>query len=271
MKLRKFAWLLAGALLLCLVAGAAALYWASHSEVALRWGIEFAARRLPGKLMVTGIHGALLEPVSIDALTYEDDALRVEAHSLALDWSPMALLHDKVDVSRLQIERMRIMIKPRSGNSSALPTDLGLPVQVRLASIEIGQLVVDGAGIPLDLKDIAAAYEGGPASHHLDLQKTVGELGRVQRPGRTCRPSDSGSAARGATASRGPAATWRPVSLSIVRPRDRRCRLRACARAQLANRADGNADAPECGGPCADEPTPRRGGDEPSSHSKQRR
>jgi len=171
MKLRKFAWLLAGALLLCLVAGAAALYWASHSDVALRWGIEFAARRLPGKLVVTGIHGALLDPVSIDALTYEDDALRIEAHSLALDWFPMALLHDKVDISRLQIERMRVMIKARSGNNSALPTDLGLPVQIRLASIEIGQLVVDGAGIPLDLRDIAAGYEGGPASHHLDLQR----------------------------------------------------------------------------------------------------
>ena len=63
MKLRKFAWLLASAVLLCFAAGTAALYWASHSETALRWGIEFAARRLPGKLIVAGIHGALLEPI----------------------------------------------------------------------------------------------------------------------------------------------------------------------------------------------------------------
>ena len=171
MKLRKLAWWLGGALLACVVAGTAALYWASHSEAALRWGIDFAARRLPGKLTVSGIHGALLEPVSIDALTYEDDAVRVEAHALALDWSPMALLHDNVDVSRLQIERLRVTIKPQPGNGSALPTDLRLPVQVRLASIEIGQLVIDGAGVPLDLKDIAAAYEGGAKSHRLDLQK----------------------------------------------------------------------------------------------------
>ena len=171
MKLRKFAWLLASAVLLCFAASTAALYWASHSETALRWGIEFAARRLPGKLIVAGIHGALLEPIKIDALTYEDNALRVEAHSLALDWFPMALLHDKVDVSRLQIERMRVLIKSDSGNSSALPSDLGLPVQIHLTSIEIGQLIVDGAGTPIDLKDIAAAYEGGPASHRLDLRK----------------------------------------------------------------------------------------------------
>jgi hypothetical protein len=80
----------------------------------------------------------------------------------------MALLHDKVDVSRLQIERMRVLIKSRSG-TAALPIDLGLPFD--FASIEIGQLIVDGAGSPIDLKNIAAAYEGGPASHRLDLRK----------------------------------------------------------------------------------------------------
>jgi translocation and assembly module TamB len=170
MKLRKFAWILGSALLLCLIAGAAALYWASHSEVALRWGIEFAARRLPGKLVVAGIHGALLEPIKIDALTYEDDALRVEAYSLALDWFPMALLHDKVDVSRLQTQRMRVVIKSRSRNNNALPSDLGLPVQIQIASMEIGQLAVDGASMPIGLKGIAATYQGGPSSHRLDLR-----------------------------------------------------------------------------------------------------
>ena len=89
MKLRTVAWLLGASLLACVIAGAAALYWASYSEVALRWGIDFAARRLPGKLTVSGVHGALLEPVSIDALIYEDAAVRVEARRVALDWSPM--------------------------------------------------------------------------------------------------------------------------------------------------------------------------------------
>ena len=141
MKLRKFAWWLGATLLVCVVAGTAALYWASHSETALRWGIDFAARRLPGKLTVSGIHGALLEPVSIDALTYEDDAVRVEAHALALDWSPMALLRDNVDVSRLQIEQLRVPIKPRPGNGSALPAaTCACPFRFSLASIEIGQL-----------------------------------------------------------------------------------------------------------------------------------
>jgi translocation and assembly module TamB len=178
MKLRTFVWLL-GAILLAVLAGAAALYWASHSEVALRWGIDFAARRLPGKLTVSGVHGALLEPVRIDALTYEDAAVRVEARRVALDWSPMTLLRDGVDVSRMQIESLRATIKPQRGSGSALPADLRLPVQVRLASIEIGYLVLDGAGAPVEVKDIAAAYEGGAQSHRLDLKKLSAKLGEA--------------------------------------------------------------------------------------------
>ena len=177
MKLRTLAWWLGGALLACVVAGAAALYWASHSEAALRWGIDFVARQLPGKLSVSGIHGTLLEPVAIDVLTYEDEAVRLEAHTLALSWSPLALLDDNVDISGLRVERMHVTIKPHHGNGSALPADLRLPVQVHLASLEIGQLIIDGAGAPLDLRDIAAAYDGGAKSHRLDLRKLSANWG----------------------------------------------------------------------------------------------
>jgi translocation and assembly module TamB len=171
MRLRTIAWALTGLLLAIVVVSAATLYWASHSETALRWGVDFASQRLPGKLSITGIHGSLLEPIRIDALMYEDNTVRAEAHGLVLDWFPMALLHDSVDVSRLQIQRARVLIKPQAASGSALPGDLRLPTHVRLAALSIGELRIDGAGTPLDLRQLAAAYEGGAQSHRLDLQR----------------------------------------------------------------------------------------------------
>src|SRR5512145_1183429 len=92
MKLRTLALRSVLALTLLAAALAIGLYWASRSEAVLAWGLERVAARLPGKLTVSGLRGALDRPIAIAALDYEQDGLRVSARNVTLDWAPWALL-----------------------------------------------------------------------------------------------------------------------------------------------------------------------------------
>jgi translocation and assembly module TamB len=179
MKPRTLA--LRGVLVLTLLAAALAigLYWASRSEAVLAWGVERIAARLPGKLTLTGLRGALDRPIAIAALHYEQDGLRVSARNVSVDWAPWALLlADQLWIHSLSADSMTLTTRGGGGKPRP-PASLRLPLAVRVDRLALGALRVETGAAPLEIGAIALAYEGGPRFHHLQLERLVSRWGEL--------------------------------------------------------------------------------------------
>jgi translocation and assembly module TamB len=180
MRLRTLA--LRGALLLALLAAALAigLYWASRSEAVLAWGVERLAARLPGKLTLTGLRGALDRPIAIAALDYEQDGLRVSARNVALDWAPWALLlTDQLSIRNLSADSVTLTTRGGGERKRQPPDNLRLPLAVRVDRLALGALRIEGGAAPLKIGPIALRYEGGPQRHELRLERLVSQWGEL--------------------------------------------------------------------------------------------
>ncbi|MGH6691324.1 MAG: hypothetical protein ACREF4_11690, partial [Gammaproteobacteria bacterium] len=173
---------LRGVLLLALLAAALAigLYWASRSEAVLAWGVERLAARLPGKLTLTGLRGALDRPIAIAALDYEQDGLRVSARNVALDWAPWALLlADQLSIRNLSADSVTLTTGGGGKAKRQPPASLRLPLAVRVDRLALGALRVEGGAAPLEIGAIVLTYEGGPRFHRLQLERLVSQWGEL--------------------------------------------------------------------------------------------
>jgi translocation and assembly module TamB len=176
---RTFGWLVA-LLLVLAVATALVLRWASRSEGVLRWGIAKLGEELPCQLTVQGLSGSLTEPIRIQRLVCESDALRVDASQVALDWSPWALMHERLDIARLQAATLVVESRGKTEGALAVPANLALPLPVHLARLELGTVTVESRAEPITLHEIDASYDGDALSHHLVLRRLTSPWGSLQ-------------------------------------------------------------------------------------------
>jgi translocation and assembly module TamB len=195
MKLRTLALRSILALTLLAAALAIGLYWASRSEAVLAWGVDRVAARLPGKLTVSGLRGALDRPIAIAALDYEQDGLRLSARNVALDWAPWALLlADQLWIHSLSADSVTLATRA-GGAKPRPPADLRLPLAARVDRLALGALRIERPAVPLqkspgslleespaaalEIGAIALAYEGGPRFHRLQLERLVSRWGEL--------------------------------------------------------------------------------------------
>ena len=173
---------LRGVLVLTVLAGAAAiaLNWASRSEAVLAWAVDRIAARLPGKLTVSGLRGALTRPISIEALQYEQEGLRVVARDVGLEWAPWVLLMaDRLWISRLTAQAVTVVVAGDHAGATALPDHLRLPLPVRIDRLELVTLHIETDGNAVAFHSIALAYEGDRRFHHLALDRVVSAWGEL--------------------------------------------------------------------------------------------
>ena len=180
MKLRRLFLGSILALLLLLAIAAALLFYASRSETVLRWGIENFASRLPCRLSLSGLQGAIVEPLRIGQISCENEDFRVEAREVMLDWSPWLLRRQQLDISSLRAASLVYRDKQPAAGAEAPPENLALPLSVRVAALEIGALSIERDTEPLLFTDIRLAYEGDALMHRLTLHKLSTEWGNVQ-------------------------------------------------------------------------------------------
>jgi translocation and assembly module TamB len=177
MKLVRVGLWLVGLVAVLALALALTLRWASRSESVLRWGVAKLGERLPCNLTVEGLTGSLSEPVRIQRLVCESDTLRVEASSVALDWSPWALTQERLDIDRLQAEVLSVESRGKREGQPTPPDSLALPLAVHLGRLEVGTLTVRGVGNEIALREIDASYDGDSRSHHLVLRRLASDWG----------------------------------------------------------------------------------------------
>ena len=180
MKLaRTLGWSVA-LLVALLLATALTLRWASRSESALRWGIAKLGEQLPCRLTVQGLSGSLSEPIRIQRLVCESDALRVDASQVELDWSPWALMRERLDVASLRAATLVVEARDKNQGPLAVPTDLALPLAVHLGRLELGTVTVESSADPIILREIDASYDGDARSHRLLLRRLTSPWGSGQ-------------------------------------------------------------------------------------------
>ncbi|MEO8188066.1 MAG: hypothetical protein ABI580_11965, partial [Burkholderiaceae bacterium] len=158
-------------------------YVASRSDTVLRWGIERFASRLPCQLALEGLRGAITEPLHIARVSCENADYRVEGRDVLLDWSPWLLTQRRLDISMLRMASLSYRGKrTAAGPGETRPPDnLGLPISVRAATIEIDSLSIERANAaPLLLSNLRAAYEADARKHALALHGLVSEWGKVR-------------------------------------------------------------------------------------------
>jgi translocation and assembly module TamB len=161
--------LLALAVLLALAA--AVLHWASRSDAVLRWAVAQVAQRVPGTLTVTGLRGALAEPVHADAIEYAQGRFTLRVRDVDLEWSPSLLALGR----RLWIRSLRagnIEIEARAGDAGGgLPNDLGLPLPISVDRLQVERLRMLQAGSALEFTQIDLRYAADARYHSLQLTR----------------------------------------------------------------------------------------------------
>ena len=105
-------------------------------------------RLLAGQLQVQGLSGRFPDQLRLAHVELLDKkGVWAAADDVALDWSPLALLHKVAEVDLLHADRLRVeRLRQSEGGSSSLP------VRVRVARIAADQA------------ELAAAVPGGPAA-----------------------------------------------------------------------------------------------------------
>ncbi|WP_249679914.1 translocation/assembly module TamB domain-containing protein [Pseudomonas abieticivorans] len=109
-------------------------------------GSRWALAQVPG-LQVDNFQGRLAGHWSADHVLWQQDDLRLELQTPAFDWSPGCLLKMTLCIDRLEVEQIRLQLPPSQEASNSGPIslpDLKLPVAIRLGSVYVGSLQIDG-------------------------------------------------------------------------------------------------------------------------------
>lgn len=164
---RTLKWLTAGLLALALLL-AVALVALLGSQGGSRWLLA----QVPG-LAVEHFGGRLGAAWQADALSWQQDDLRVDLQQVDFAWSPSCLLRLTLCLDRLHLQRAAIDL-PASEGASGEPLrlpQLNLPLRLQLGDVQLGELRLDGQRQLSELSLIASWNEQGVALQRLSLQR----------------------------------------------------------------------------------------------------
>jgi translocation and assembly module TamB len=148
------------------IAGIAGGVWFLGTQAALDALLERAVARSNGRLAVSGATGSLLSTVHIDRLQWRGDELTFDATGVALTWSPTDLFSRRFNAQGFAAQRLVIALKSSTG-TSALPADLALPLEVRIARAGIGRIEWTSGDKQGVVSGLVFGYTGGATQHQL--------------------------------------------------------------------------------------------------------
>lgn len=116
------------------------LFTPAGAELALR-----EARALTqGMIEAEGVQGRLWGPLSVSRLTLRFEAVDLVLADVYLDASLPALLRRRIDVAEVRASSLRVVIKPTPETPDE-PAIAELPLQLRIAALQLGQLRIEDA------------------------------------------------------------------------------------------------------------------------------
>lgn len=169
-------------LMLLLVIALAALAILLGSAGGISWLVRTADERIPGDLRVEKVTGSLFGDLRIDGFHYSDSAVRVEAGSLVLRWTPAVLLQRRLHIVRISVadgrfERLQAAgteAVPESGEPPILP-DIELPLALILDQVTVAgfTLIAAPGAEPLVLEKLLLRATAEGSEIDLDVLEVV--------------------------------------------------------------------------------------------------
>lgn len=145
MRLRRLFWLIP---LLALPAAGAAAWWLLASEAGLAWAWARTTAALDGRLGAERVSGRLLGPLRAEGLRLEQDGVRLDIDTLALDWRPGWLLTGRVAVHDLAAQGIRLAMSTTGQAGAAPPALPALPLGVSVERAVLRDLSLQRPGSP---------------------------------------------------------------------------------------------------------------------------
>lgn len=158
------------ALLALLALAAAVLGWLTFSEAAPRWLAQIASERSAGRLVIEGVDGRLVGPLRAARIAWRDDGTTVDVSQVVVEWTPGALLNGRIDVRRLAAQRIDVAFAGKSDAPVRLPPSLELPLSLRVAAVEVAELVIrpDAGAPPQMIEGLRFALSAGADAWRVD-------------------------------------------------------------------------------------------------------
>ena len=174
--LGRLFWLLC--LLPLLLLGASGWWFtATQSGFATLW--HWAGQLSAGHLQVGRVQGTLWQGFTLQDLRWTTPDSQLGISRLALDWQPQALWQRQLHIRQLALGTVSWQSRPDPQPKPAQPpTDLSLPLTIRLDSLSLAQLQLPAQ--KLQLHGLQASYRYQGAQHQLQLAQLGtpwGELG----------------------------------------------------------------------------------------------
>ncbi|MBW4048520.1 MAG: hypothetical protein HIU89_11485 [Proteobacteria bacterium] len=174
-------WLWRGLLALLVLAALlmGLLAWLSSGS-GLRWLSEQPLQFGSTHVELQDVRGSVWSELRIARLQVQSPKADVDARDLHLRWNPRALLRSskRVEIQQLSFARLDVTLPPRpSPGPLALPQSLTLPVELRVAQLDIGQLRVGAPGALQDFGALRATFDadGGAARVQVHAMASWGQ------------------------------------------------------------------------------------------------
>lgn len=137
------------------VVAAATLSWLMRSESGSHWLLQQALELSPVTIEAQSVSGTLVDGLYLERLNIFFTSAEVRATQIRLTWSPLRLLTGVIDIDDIELGELAVDVIEAKGAEQAVTVTsdsssdddplfwLGFPLQVHIASGEIGKLRID--------------------------------------------------------------------------------------------------------------------------------
>lgn len=172
----KVAALTSGGIITLAIASTGALWWWAGTDNSLATALRWTGNYQP--LTADGVSGSLRSGGHIDQLQWQQNGLSIKASDVRLAWQPWSLLHgtlqlDHVSAASVQVNDQRAA----ASTPAAPPLALGLPLQIVLSELSVGQFDLTG-NTAFSASSIAGNYRYTGLQHQLSLTSAQVASGR---------------------------------------------------------------------------------------------
>jgi len=126
------------------------LAWLLHTEQGTRYAFSIATTATHGKLQTAEVSGTLAGPLHIGSLKLALQNQTITLDDTQFDWQPLALLHGRLHISTIRIGKLDLASKlSQSKEALQLPSDLGLPLKLRIDRVQVDSGNIAWGPMPL--------------------------------------------------------------------------------------------------------------------------
>ena len=147
----------------------AAVMWLTSTATGFLWLAKQATPLSNGRLVLEGVEGHLGTSVHIKKLVYKSDLQRITLQQVRLDWKPRSLWHRLVELELLTAQHVRVDILKPDPTPPAYPGSLRLPLEIRVAAWDVGQLDRIENGQMLRFNTLHGKMDGRGDRFHLTV------------------------------------------------------------------------------------------------------